>query len=154
MEVEPFDYEKAARVWQRVRGEADPAEAHRKLLRLMAEEASDALTLRRLSGTQRPRQARTLTRLAQQAQSRAACLRGIYAKEHGRSPRIPASPLPLERRESILRRCYDRLLRRQEEYAACTADPRFGAAYTRLSAEAGECCRTLLELLGEAANSK
>lgn len=146
--METYDPEKAARVWQRVRGEDTPAPNHQGLLALIAEEWTDATTYLILSRRFQGKQSLLLRRMFEEEQAHAACLKGIYTLITGQRPITKSAPLPQEGTEAILRRCYGREMRCLAEYEARSADPEYGQVYARLATQERDHCRQILELLG------
>ena len=116
--MEVIDREKAARVWQRVRGTGIPTDGGQSLRQLICEEQTDSAALQRLSYRFRGRQARLLRQLAEDERAHASCLKGILLQTEGSCPPINTVPPPLERTDSLLRRCCDRQQRRLKEYEA------------------------------------
>ena len=151
--MENYNAEKIARVWQRVRGEAEQApqiEAPRQqgLPMLIAEEQTDATTYLILSRRFQGKQALTLRRMFEEEQAHIACLKGIYTLTTGQRPATKALPLPQESTEAILRRCYGREMRCLAEYEARAKDPEYGRIFAGLAAQEREHCHRILELLG------
>lgn len=142
--MDAFDREKALRVWQRVRG--TPEEL--RLAQLAAEELTDAAALlslaRRISGSR----GRRLEQMARQDREHAARLKGLLALTQGSVPRLRAGVLPVERTDSLLRRCLERKQRRTELYGAMGNNPEFGSIWNALAAQEEAHCSSLLELLG------
>ena len=97
--METFNQEKAARVWQRVKGDnasPTPAPNAQGLLGLIAEEWTDATTYLHLSRMFQGKQSATLRKLFEQEQAHAACLKGIYTLTTGTRPTTRTVPAPTE----------------------------------------------------------
>lgn len=146
--MEAYDPEKTARVWQRVRGEVEETPRHQGLMRLIAEEGTDAAVCLTLSRRFQGKQAQLLRRMSEEEQAHAACLKGIYTLLIGEQPAVKAAPLHQESTEATLRRCYGSQMRRLAEYEARAQDPEYGKVYEQLAAQEQDHCRQILELLG------
>ena len=142
--MDTFDREKALRVWQRVRG--TPEEP--RIAQLIQEELTDAAVLASLSRRFPGSRGQRLAQMARQDREHAARLKGILSLTQGCTPRLRAAALPVERTDSLLRRCLERKQRRTELYGAMGSDPRFGSLWQTLAAREEAHCVTLLELLG------
>ena len=142
--MDTFDREKALRVWRRVRG--TPEEP--RIPQLIQEELTDAAALESLASRFPGSRGQQLARMARQDREHAARLRGMLSLTQGGPLRFRAASLPLERTESLLRRCLERKQRRTELYGAMGNDPRFGSLWQTLAAREEAHCVTLLELLG------
>ena len=145
--METIDKAKAARVWQRVQGEAAANPTH-GLQGLIAEEWADAAIYLSLSRRVQGNAAAILRKIGQEEQSHMACLKGIYALQ-GAKPDIPAPP-PVDKApvSVILRRCYGREMRCLAQYESRSNDPEYGQVYARMAQQEREHCRQILELLG------
>lgn len=143
-----YDPEKAARVWDRVRQHPPAAMDVQKLPALINEERTDAAIYMMLSRQFQGRHAQLLRQMADQEQTHAACLKGIYTLVSGKraaeyTPQPEAAPV-----ETVLRRCYGREMRSLAAYEARSSDPEYGQVFSRLAAQERDHCRRLLELLG------
>ena len=146
--METYDKAKAARVWQRVQGEAaaDPTQG---LQGLIAEEWADAALYLSLSRRTQGVQSAILRKMSQEEQSHMACLKGIYTLQGAGRPQIPAPPPPDKTSVSmLLRRCYGREMRCLAQYEARANHPEYGQIFARMAQQEREHCRQLLELLG------
>ena len=147
--MENFDTEKAARVFQRVRGGADSMPDSLGLPDLISEERADAATYLLLSRKFTGKDSAILRRMYEQEMSHAACLKGIYNLMTGAQPAThPAKPTQ-EPVEITLRRCYGREMRCLAQYEARSSDPQYGPIFTRLAQQEWEHCHLVLELLGK-----
>ena len=149
--MEVYDAEKAARVWQRVKGSsASPAPEPNTqgLLGLIAEEWTDATTYLHLSRMFQGRQSAMLRKMFEEEQAHAACLKGIYTLTTGTRPVTRTVPPPQEDPELTLRRCYGREMRCLAEYEARSADSQYGQVFARLATQEREHLRMILELIG------
>lgn len=143
-----YDPEKAARVWDRVRQPSPAGMDVQKLPALINEERTDAATYLMLARQFQGKHNLLLRQMAEQEQTHAACLKGIYTLVSGKrapeySPKTEDAPT-----ETVLRRCYGREMRSLAAYEARASDPEYGQVFSRLAAQEREHCRRLLELLG------
>lgn len=149
--MEVYDREKAAQVWQRVRG-SNPSPAPepntKGLLGLIAEELTDATTYLHLSRMFQGKQSAMLRKMFEDEQAHAACLKGIYTLTTGSRPVTRTVPPPQENPELTLRRCYGREMRCLAEYESRSADSQYGQVFARLAAQEREHLRMILELIG------
>lgn len=151
MRMEQYDPEMAARVWQRVTGNAPPPAASPDLQALIEEELLDAAAYLYLSRFFGSPYNRILRQMHQQEQSHAACLKGIYRMTTGKRC-TSRPPKPLREKPSLtLQRCYDRESRCATRYTASASDPRYGHIFARMALQEQEHCKVLLELLGQTA---
>ena len=147
--MEPFDQEKAARVWQRVRQDPPPPSQEADLLALITEERTDAATYLQLSRRFQGKESAALRKMFEQEQAHAACLKGIYTLITGSRPPVRAAepaPEPLLQR---LRRCYGREMHSLARYEARSADPEYGQVFARLAGQERDHCHMLLEVIGK-----
>lgn len=152
--METYDKAKAARVWQRVQGEAekDPMQG---LTGLIAEEWSDAALYLSLSRRVQGQHSAILRKMGQEEQAHMACLKGIYTLQGTGRPEVPAPPPPENAPVStLLRRCYGREMRCLAQYEARAHDPAYGQVFARMAQQEREHCRQILELLGSMADKK
>lgn len=146
--MQAYDPEKAARIWDRVRQQSAVGLDVQKLPALINEERTDAATYLLLARQFQGKHNLLLRQMAEQEQTHAACLKGIYTLVSGkRSPEYTPQPeeAPLE---TMLRRCYGREMRSLAAYEARSSDPEYGQVFSRLAAQERDHCRRLLELLG------
>ena len=155
--MDTIDREKAARVWQRVRGENNAmptpspvpqADFAQMLTALIAEELVDATTYLHLSRHFQGQHSAALRRMYEQEQAHSACLKGIYTLITGNRPNVRAVQPELSDPETVLRRCYGREMRSLAEYEARSSDPHYGQVFARLAQQEQEHCSKILELLG------
>ena len=152
--METIDKAKAARVWQRVQGEAVANPTH-GLQGMIAEEWADAAIYLSLSRRVQGNAASILRKIGQEEQSHMACLKGIYALQGAGRPDIPAPPTVDKAPVSvILRRCYGREMRCLAQYESRASDPEYGQVYARMAQQEREHCRLVLELLGSLPQDK
>ena len=146
--MEKIDPAKAARVWQRVQEKPEQTRGQ-DLQELIFEEWNDAATYLQLSRKFQGKKASLLRKLYQDAQSHAACLKGIFTLITGNRPLVKNLP-PLDGTpEQILRQCYGREMRGLARYESRTDDPEYGQVFSRLAQQEREHCRLILELLGD-----
>ena len=146
--MQAYDPEKAARIWDRVRQPPQAGLDVQKLPALINEEWADAATYLLLARQFQGKHNLMLRQMAEQEQTHAACLKGIYTLVSGkRAPEFTPQPdsAPLE---TMLRRCYGREMRSLAAYEARSTDPEYGQVFSRLAAQERDHCRKLLELLG------
>lgn len=141
-----IDPQKAARVWQRVQGTAQPSD--RELLTMISEEWTNAATFLQLSRQFQGRDSAALRKLYEQEQAHTACLKGIYTLITGTRPTVKATPLTGSDPEAVLRRCYGRAMQALAQYEAKTEDKEYGPVFARLADQEKDHCRTILELIG------
>ena len=146
--MEPFDQEKAQRVWQRVRQEP-PAAPETELLAMIAEEQTHAATYLQLSRRFQGKENAVLRQMSQQEQAHAACLKGIYTLLTGAPPTLKRNVSSLEETPHALRRCYGCEMRCLAAYEKRAADPQYGPVFARLAQQEREHCHILLELIGK-----
>ena len=147
--MEKYDAQKAARVWERVHAGMASTPETDSLLRLIAEEWTDAATYLHLSRKlQGKKEAAVLRRLFEEEQTHAACLKGIYTLITGQRP-VTHTPHPAtEPLDATLRRCYGREMRCLAEYEQRTADREYGPVFSRLAQQEREHCSAILQLIG------
>ena len=151
--MEHIDREKAQRVWQRVQSHQTPIpapQAHSLAPTpegLVLEEITDSLLLNQLA--QQIKDNTALRTLSQQAQNRAAILRGICVLSGVTAPgQIPKPP----RQDNIpaaLRRLMGRLLRRRAEYETLCTHEEFGPLYRHLMEHTADSATSLAVLIGK-----
>ena len=142
-----YDPKKAAAVWQRVQGQTPDTPEPPSLLSLIAQEQEDAVTYLHLSRQFPGKEGALLRQMAQQEQSHASCLRGLYALQSGHKPNLRTPPAPRESKQALLRRCYGREMQSLAQYQARAKDPQHGHIFARLAAQEQEHCQNLLLLL-------
>ena len=147
--MEPFDQEKAQRVWQRVRQDPPPAAPEAELLALIAGEMTDAATYLQLSRRFQGKESAVLRRMFEQEQAHIACLKGIYTLQTGAPPVLKRTPVVPEETAHALRRCYGTEMRCLAAYEKHAADPQYGPVFSRLAQQEREHCHMLLELIGK-----
>ncbi len=145
--METFDAQRAAAVWQRVRGGQTEIPAQ-QLLDLIAGEMTAATTYLALSRRLSGRDSSTLHRLFEQAQGHAACLRGICTLITGERPVTRAVPPESAAPGLILRKAYGREMQALAAYESYAGHPEYGAVFARLAEQSRERCRMVLEIIG------
>lgn len=146
--METIDPVKAARVWQRVTGDAPPENREKGLLALIAQEWTDAATYLQLSRRLGGKDGAVLRKMYEQEQAHTACLKGLYTLITGVHPTVRAVPAIHEDVEATLRRCYGREMQCLAQYEARSADPEYGQVFARLADQERQHCHMLLEILG------
>lgn len=152
--METYNPELAARVWQRVQKESEPAQDPQWLFQLIAQEWTDAMIYLALSRRTQGKSSALLRRMFQEEQTHAACLKGIYTLMTGSHPVVRSTPPAQEPISVMLRRCYGREMQCLAQYEAHSADPEYGQVFARLAAQEREHCRMVLELLGSLQESR
>ena len=141
-----IDPAKAARVWQRVQGTAQPKE--QGLLTMIAQEWTDAATYLQLSRRFQGKDGAALRKMYEEELAHTACLKGIYTLITGTHPTVKATAAGAQDPETTLRRCYGREMQCIAEYESRSNDSEYGSIFARLAAQEREHCRTILELIG------
>ena len=103
-----IDPQKAAQVWQRVRGTARLSD--RELTTMISNAWTTGATYLKLSRQFQGKESAMLRQLHSEQLAHVACLKGIYTLITGTRSTIKAAPLPYQDPEAILRRCYGRSL--------------------------------------------
>ena len=143
-----IDAKTAAMVWDRVQNAAVPTGDAPAILNLIEEELVDAAAYLRLARKLPPPQAVIARQLAQQEQSHAVCLKGIYTLITGRKAMVPQPALSDDPPEVVLRRCYGREMRCLAQYEARQTDAQYGHVFRSLARQEQEHCHRILEILG------
>ena len=143
-----IDAKTAAMVWDRVQNAAVPTGDAPAILNLIEEELVDAAAYLRLARKLPPPQAAIARQLAQQEQSHAVCLKGIYTLITGRKAMVPQPALSDDPPEVVLRRCYGREMRCLAQYEARQTDAQYGHVFRSLARQEQEHCHRILEILG------
>jgi len=147
--MEKYDPQVAARVWQRVKGEPPQEHDEAQLQAMIQQEQHAAAVYLQLSRRFPGKDAAALHRLAADAQSHSACLRGIYSLVTGQSAASQTVSVPQEPLEAALRRCYGRAMHTLTQYEHWSSHREYGPVFSRLAQQEQEHCRILLELLGK-----
>ena len=141
-----IDPQKAAQIWQRVRGSARLSD--RELVTMISNAWTIGATYLKLSRQFQGKDSTALRRLYEQQQAHVACLRGIYTLITGTRPSVKALPLSYQDPEAVLRRCYGKQMQALADYESKSEDPEYGPVFARLAQREQDHCRTLLELIG------
>ena len=154
--MESIDNAKAARVWQRVKAESPPLpqRPEQELFDLIAQEWADAVTYSSLSRRYQGHHRNRLQKMAAQAHSNVACLKGVCTLMTGTRPKIRSSLPPMLPPEQALRRCYSRETQRLAHYTQRAADPEYGQVFAQLAQQSRQHCRLIPELLGTQKRSR
>ena len=148
-DMNSYDPQKAARVWQRVQSaRQEPVRPDENLKELIMNEWIAAATYARLSRQLPQAQGQVLQRLSREEHGHGACLRGIYALKTGEKCPVHTPEPGTEPVEATLRRCYGLEMRSLKEYEAKTGDPEYGHVYARLADQEREHCMALLGVIG------
>jgi len=143
-----YDPQAAARVWDRVQNAAVPTGDAPAILNLIEEELLDAAAYLRLSKKLPTPQATAAKQMAQQEQTHAACLKGIYTLITGRKAIVPPPVTADDPPDVVLRRCYGREMRCLAQYEARQNDPQYGHVFRSLARQEQDHCHHILEILG------
>lgn len=147
--MEKYDAEMAARVWQRVRGEAAPeGPLPPSVQALAAAELAQAAALLQLSRQLQGRQKAQARRLYEEEKAHGDILRGIHFLMTGKRPMLRIAPAEGIAPEIALRKCYGASLRAMKAYEGRSAEPEYGPVFASLARQEKEHCALLLELLG------
>lgn len=148
MDMEQFDAEKAARVWQRVQSREAPEPLRKEPGALIRAAGEQAAYYRNLSRALPGKYGERLRDYVRQQQRDADCLKGI-CRICGITPALgPAKPVQPEPPARMLEKCCHGERRLFGEYSARTGDPDWGRVYGKMATEAAERCCGLLEILG------
>ncbi len=144
--MNPYDPQKAARVWQRVQDtQASPQEDNWPAL---VQDALGAAAAYQSLARQLPKQAQLLQRLSREARNSGACLRGICLLAQDSAPLLRVPAAPRERAETLLRKCYARAMNRAQAYSRRAGGGEYGPVLQRLADQEQEHGQRLLEVLG------
>lgn len=149
--MKPYDPQKAAQVWQRVRAqqpEAPQTPRDLNLSALIMEELSMAAAYQQLARQLNARQSAALQRLSREELAHAACLKGICILVTGEAPAVQTPATEKDALLLALRKCCGREMRSLRDYESRVSDPEYGPVFRRLAEQEWEHCRTLLELIG------
>lgn len=144
-----YDPQKAAQVWQRVQGTAQPEHRDDSLLPLIAAELAASAAYMALSKRYTGKDSALLRAMAEEEGTHAACLKGMYALMTGHPASAQAvQPGGQQTLEASLRRCYAGELASIRAYSGRTDHPEYGHIFARMVKEEENHSRTVLELLG------
>lgn len=146
--MDTIDEAKAARVWQRVHGDATQPPREEGLPELIAREWEAATTYLQLSRRFQGRQNALLRKLFEQEQAHMTCLKGLYTLITGNRPKVAGVAPKNDEPQKVLRRCYGRQMQCLAGYEQRSNDPECGHIFARLAQQEREHCHILLELLG------
>ena len=147
--MNPYDPQKAARVWQRVHSAQPEAPRQEENLKeLIMNEWIAASTYARLARQLGQKEGQLLQRLSREEHAHGACLRGIYSLKTGEKCALKALKIENEPPELTLRRCYGMEMRSLKEYEAKCEDPEYGHVYAKLAEQEREHCVALLGIIG------
>lgn len=146
--MEHFDEALEQRVWQRIRGGADPVSGQAGLQALaLAEHSAAAVYLMLARMAQGPEKA-LLRQLFERERQHGRILNGINILQEGTALAIRPVPPDNDRAETALRKCYSRTLQAMTHYAARENDPHYGVIFRQLLHQEQEHCRMIAEVLG------
>ena len=143
--MDPYNSEKAARVWQRVHPGGTPSLSGEILNAFILQLGQLAAVYRHLSG-----HSAMLKALSDKKRAQAACLRGLHILTIGP---CPEARLPQQKTEpflAALRRCYAAEMQLLTQFDLHRADPAHGPIFTSLTEEQKAHCKIILELAGKA----
>ena len=148
MDMEQFDREKAARVWQRVQNRETPEPMRKEPGALIRVAAEQAAYYRNLSRALPGKYGERLREYGHQQQRAGECMKGI-CRLTGITPTLSqAQPVRQEPPLRLLEKCCHGERQLVAEYSARMTDPEWGRVYGRMATEAAERCCGLLEMLG------
>lgn len=146
--MDPYDSEKAARVWQRVHPVGTDGLTSETLTSLALLLRQQAAIYQRLSKQIPLRYNAALKNLSDQKRAQSACLRGIHILAIGPWREAPLPQLTNEPYLAALRRCYAAELQILTQFELYSADPAHGITFTALAAEQKAHCKMIPELIG------
>jgi len=146
--MEKYDTELEARVWKRVRGEAEECPCPLELQPLAAAEWAEAAMYLMLSRQMQGSRKGLLRQLFEQERAHADCLKGMHQMMTGKPLSLRTPPPSVQMPEQALRKCYANTLRRLGEYEKRSDDPQYGHVFQKMAEEEKQHCRMLLELVG------
>ena len=114
----------------------------------IAEELTDSAAYLRLARKLPPPQAAVARQMAQQEQSHATCLKGMYALITGHKAIVPPPTVSDDPPDIVLRRCYGREMRSLTQYESRQSDPQYGHVFRSLAQDEQAHCHRILEILG------
>lgn len=146
--MEEFDYEKAARVWQRVQNREAP-EPLRPDPAALIRDAGELAAMYQALGRLLPGQdGDRLRQLGRECRGCADCLRGLSAIRGGNPGGERGKAVSARQARPLLEGCYHRERKLLEALVRQTADPEWGQVYRCLAEKCGKRCVTVLEVLG------
>ena len=147
--MDPYESEKAARVWQRVYPDWRSREPGENLNTLALQLRQLASTYQVLSRHVTPPFSTILKSMSDKKHAQAACLRGLCILDSGSCPTLRLSQSKPEPIIAALRRCYALEMQLLTHFELCAADPSHGPTFAALAAEQRSCCKTIPELVGQ-----
>ena len=148
-DMNTYDPQKAAQVWQRVQAaRPEPVQPEENLKELIMNEWTAAATYAQLARQLPQNEGAVLQRLSREEHGHGACLRGIYTLKTGEKCPLHTPNPGKENPEVTLRRCYGLEMRSLKEYEAKSSDPEYGHVYARLADQEREHCMALLGVIG------
>lgn len=146
--MQVYDAQKTAQIWQRVRGAENQASPLHGLNALLTQAATEADAYQKLSMRFTGSDRTTLHKMAREAASHTACLKGICALVRGAPPSVQIPPEAKESPEITLRKYYRIALQSLGEFEARSTDIEYGQVFAQMAAVKRIHCMRLLELLG------
>lgn len=148
MDMEKFDPEKAARVWERVQSRQMPELAREDPAVLIREAAALARMYRALAKQIPGADGERLGRMSGECRRCADCLRGIGIIRGGKLGAPQGEDDGRRQSRRLLESCCHRERDLQGALSRQTVDPEWGHIYRRLAEESERRCTAVLELLG------
>ena len=148
MDMEQFDAQKAARVWQRVQNREQPEPLRKDQGALIRAVGEQAACYRNLSRAMPGKYGERLREYARQQLRAGECLKGICRLSGIQPGSGPNKPVSGEAPLRMLEKCCHGERRLVAEYGDRMTDPDWGRVYEKMAAEAAERCCGLLEILG------
>ena len=149
--MKEIDSRKAARVWQRVQGEMGEKPVSRSgegLQALAMDQLQLSAAYQMLSSGGSGATGTTLMRLAREARTQAACLKGLMVLILGQRPDLRPAPMNRTGGEAALRWCYGQEMRLLKAYEERRSDPDYGPVFERMIQRQREHCGAVMELIG------
>jgi hypothetical protein len=147
--VDPYDSEIAARVWQRVHPEGGETLTGDCLNALIAQFLHLSTVYQTLSRQVKPPQSTTLKVLSDQKRTQAACLRGLHILSVGPCPTLRVPQARAEPLSTALRRCYSAEIQLWTQLRIHSAVSAHTPTLEALATTQQTHCRALAELIGQ-----
>lgn len=146
--MQVYDAQKAAQIWQRVRGAECQTSPPQGLNTLLMQTAAEADAYQKLSMRFTGSDRTILHKMAREAASHTACLKGICSLVRGAPPAVQTPPSTPESPEITLRKYYRIALQSLGEFETRSSDAEYGPVFAQMAAVKRIHCMRLLELLG------
>ena len=147
--MDPYDSEKAARVWQRVRPGGGESLTGDGLNALISQLLHLSTVYQALSRQVKPPQSTALKALSDQKRTQAACLRGIHILLIGPCPALRVPQVRSEPLSTALHRCYAEETQLWTQLRIHSAASTHAPALEALATMQQAHCRSIAELIGQ-----